>query len=133
MPKTIQQTVRFNVSPNRLFETYIDSKKHSAATNSKAFIDRRVGGKFSAYEGYIKGKNLFIVPNRLIIQSWRGLDWRKRDLDSTLILTFSKIRSGSRLDMVHANVPNHMYRHIKKGWFEYYWQPWKSYFKLQKS
>ncbi len=129
MPKTIQQTVRFNVSCNRLYETYIDSKKHSAATNSKAFIGRRVGEKFSAYDGYIKGKNIYIVPNRLVIQSWRGLDWRKKDLDSTLILTFSKTRSGCRLDMVHVNVPDHMYPHIKKGWVTHYWQPWKRYFR----
>jgi len=56
MPKTIQQTVRFNVTCNRLYETYIDSKKHSAATNSRAFIGRRVGGKFSAYDDTSKEK-----------------------------------------------------------------------------
>jgi activator of HSP90 ATPase len=132
MPKTIQQTVIFNVSPKTLFETYIDSKKHSTAINSKVSISRRIGEKFSAYDGYIKGKNLFIVPNRLIIQSWRGLDWKKNHLDSTLILTFSKISGGGKIDMVHANVPDNLYNAIKKGWNEYYWQPWKRHFKLTK-
>jgi activator of HSP90 ATPase len=132
MTKTIWQTVKFNVLPKTLFETYIDAKKHSAAINSKVSISRRVGEKFSAYDGYIRGKNLLIVPNRLIIQSWRGLDWKKNDLDSTLILMFIKISGGAKLEMVHANVPDNQYNEIRKGWNEYYWIPWRSHYKLAK-
>ncbi len=127
MAKTIEQAVKFNVSPQELFEIYTDSRKHSAATNSNVSISRKVGERFSAADGYIKGKNLFVVPNRLIVQSWRGLDWKKRDLDSTLILTFSKTKSGAKIELVHVNVPDHLYNNIKKGWYDFYWNPWKAY------
>jgi len=132
MAKTIQQTVRFTVPPEVLFNIYLDSKKHSAATNSKASISRRVGGKFSAFHGMLQGRNLAIVPKRMIVQAWRSSDWSQADLDSILILTFSKIRGGGQIDLVHANIPDHAYPGIRRGWPKYYWRPWKAYLKRQR-
>ena len=44
MAKTIQQTVQFSVSPEELFDIYLNSKKHSAAINSKAIVSRAPRG-----------------------------------------------------------------------------------------
>lgn len=63
----------------------------------------------------------------MIVQSWRGSDWKKTDLDSVLILTFSKASGGARIDLVHANVPDRHYAGIRKGWTKYYWNPWRAY------
>jgi len=41
--KTIQQTVKFGVPPERLYEIYMDSKKHGAAVGSSASIRSRGG------------------------------------------------------------------------------------------
>jgi hypothetical protein len=40
MAKMIHASVRFSVPPDVLFCTYLDSKKHSAATGSKASVAR---------------------------------------------------------------------------------------------
>lgn len=127
MAKTIQQTARFTVPPEVLFNTYLDSKKHSAATSSKASVSRRVGGKFSAFHGMLQGRNLAIVPKRMIVQAWRSSDWKQTELDSILILTFTKFRGGGQIDLVHANIPDHAYPGIRRGWPKYYWRPWKAY------
>ncbi len=129
MPKTILQSVRFGVSPETLFNIYMDSKKHAAAIDARATLSRKVGGKFTAHNGYITGRNLAIVPKRMVVQSWRGSDWRKAVLDSILILTFTKAPGGARLDLVHANLPDHAYRSIKKGWTTHYWNRWRAYLK----
>ena len=129
MAKTIQQTARFSVPPGVLFDIYWDSKKHSAATNSIASISRRVGGKFSAFHGMLRGRNLTITPKRMIVQAWRSPDWKLAELDSILILTFSKVRGGGQIDLVHANIPDHAYPGIRRGWPKYYWKPWKAYLK----
>ena len=126
MPKTIQQKVTFRVSPDKLFDTYLSSRKHSAATGAKAAMSRKVGGKFMAHAGHLGGRNLAIVPKRLIVQSWRGSNWKKRDLDSILILVFSRVRGGGRISMVHVNVPDAHASSISRGWGEYYWRPWKA-------
>ena len=61
MPPTIEQHVEFNASPKTLFEMYMDSKKHSAATGQPAKLSRKPGGKWQAFKGMIGGTNLFVV------------------------------------------------------------------------
>jgi activator of HSP90 ATPase len=123
MAKTIEQTVTFRATPARLYGIYMDSKKH----NGKVSIGRRVGGSFSGFGGALRGKILALAPNRMIVQSWRGSDWKKSDPDSILILTFAKARGGARLQLVHANVPDRHRAGCRRGWGKYYWQPWKQY------
>ena len=126
MPRTIQQTVTFRVPPDQLFDTYLSSRKHTAATGARAVMSRTVGGKFTAHAGHLKGQNLTIVSKRLIVQSWRGSNWKKRDLDSILVLVFSRAQGGGRISMVHVNVPDAHASSINRGWRQYYWKPWKA-------
>ena len=129
MTPAIQQRVRFNVPPARLFNLYMDSRQHSAATRAKAVVSRRVGGKLSAFDGTLSGKFLAIVPNRMIVQSWRSKHWKETDLDSILVLTFSETRRGGQIDLVHANVPAHDHDGVTRGWEKYYWKQWRGYLK----
>jgi activator of HSP90 ATPase len=127
MPKTIHQRVTFRASPEALFDTYLSSRKHSAATGAAAAMSRTVGGRFTAHGGHLSGRNLAVIPKRMIVQSWRGSNWKKRDLDSTLVLVFSRVPGGGRISMTHANVPDANAASITRGWDEYYWKPWKQY------
>jgi activator of HSP90 ATPase len=133
MTKPIVQCVTFEASPAELFQMYIDSRKHSAATGSKAVVSSKVGAKFTAFEGTLSGRNLVVVPNRMIVQAWRASHWRKTDLDSILTLTFSKAAAGGRVDLVHVGVPQHDHNGVRLGWPKYYWKPWRSYLKKQKA
>ena len=127
MPKTIQQTVKFKVKPEKLYDIYMDSKMHSDAIGAPVKISKKVGGAFSSHGKYIIGKNLVLVPKKMIVQTWRGSDWTKKDLDSILTLTFNKVAGGSELVMVHNNVPDKHAKGITGGWNDYYWKLWKLY------
>ncbi|PYM95750.1 MAG: hypothetical protein DME04_03925 [Candidatus Rokuibacteriota bacterium] len=127
MAKTIQQSVTFRTTPERLYDVYMDSKKHAAAIDATASMGRRAGGRFSAYGGMLRGRILALVPGRMIVQSWRGADWRKGELESILILTFSRARGDARLDLVHANIPDRRVAGVRRGWSTYYWRPWRIY------
>ncbi len=127
MTKAIELSVRFAATPAKLFEMYLDSKKHSESTGGKARISRKVGGKFTAWSGQLRGYNLLIVPNQLIVQAWRATHWKASEADSILILKFSKAAAGGQVDIVHVNVPEHDHNGVSKGWPKYYWQPWKKY------
>ena len=127
MAKTIQQTVTFRASPDKLFDTYLSSRKHTAATGAKAVMSRRVGGKFTAHGAHLMGRNVAIVPKRLIVQAWRAANWKKGDLDSILVLVFSKAPGGGRITMTHVNVPDANAASITQGWRAYYWKPWKAH------
>lgn len=125
----IRQSVLFNASPGSLFDAFLDSRKHSAIVGSKAAISKKVGGKFTAFNGMLSGKNLLIVRKKLIVQSWRSRSWKKTVSDSILILMFSKSAHGARIDLVHVNVPSHDLRGVTQGWHRYYWKPWRDYLK----
>ena len=117
MTEAIQQSVEFRIAPAVLYEMYMDSKKHSQATGAPAKLGRRAGAAFTAFGGELLGKNLLIVPKKMIVQSWRAAHWKKSDPDSILVLTFSKTKSGGRVDLVHVNVPEHDHqgRHPRLG------------------
>jgi activator of HSP90 ATPase len=126
--KTIVQKIVFKAPPKELFELYMDSKKHSLISGgAKAVLSRKAGGSFSVHGGYCKGKNLLLVPNKMIVQTWRASNWSKSDLDSIFILTFEKVSGGTEVTMVHADVPDKEAKHLTKGWHDHYWTPWKKY------
>lgn len=90
MTHIIHQTVRFNATPVELFNRYADSKKHGAAIGSKVSISQRAGTRFTVFDGGVRGRTLAVVPNRMIVQSWRASSWKTSDADSILILLFHK-------------------------------------------
>ena len=126
MTPVIQQSVRFRTAPQKLFEMYLDSKKHSKSTGMPARIGRKVGGRFRAFSGMLEGTNLLIVPGKQIVQLWRATHWKTEDW-SILILTFSKAAGGAQIDLVHVGVPAYDQKGVRQGWPKYYWKPWKKY------
>jgi activator of HSP90 ATPase len=128
MSKTIVQKVVFkNTFPKDLYDLYMDAKKHSIATASPAKISKKEGEKFSAHGGYITGKNLQLIKDKLIVQAWRGTDWSKSDIDSTFIISLVLDEDDTILHVTHANLPDEHAASIAKGWHDYYWKPWKKY------
>jgi activator of HSP90 ATPase len=127
--KTIIQKVKFKAAPKELYDIFLDSKKHSLATGSKANVNSKIGGKFTAWDGYISGRNLGLVPGQMIVQSWRTSEFKKADQDSVLILTFEKAPGGTSMTMIHTSVPDARAPHFEKGWHEHYWRPIQKYLK----
>src|SRR5208337_1777476 len=56
--------------PKAVYDAWMSSKGHAAMTGSPAKITARVGGAFSAWDGYISGKNLELEQGARILQSW---------------------------------------------------------------
>ena len=124
MDKNIRQTVTFKASPHEVYEALMDEKKHAVFIGSDARISRKVGGKFVIYEGDIDGKNLELVPDKKIVQSWRYSDWPEGHY-STITFAFEAVDKGTRLTFTQTGVPEDKYEDIKQGWKDYYWQPMK--------
>lgn len=122
MSQPIRQVVTFPVSPHEVYEALMDSRKHAAFTHASAKISRRMGGTFTAYDGYISGKNLELIPDQLIRQSWRAVDWEE-GVFSTVSFEFSAIPEGTRLDFTHTDVPDGTEAEFTQGWIDNYWDP----------
>ncbi|MDO8625463.1 MAG: SRPBCC family protein [Candidatus Diapherotrites archaeon] len=120
----IRQTVLFDASPHDVFELLMDSKKHSEFTESKCVISRKVGGKISAYDGYISGKNLEVIADKKIVQEWSASDWPEGTVS---IATFEFKPKGTKTELVftQTGVPADFVDDITSGWHEHYWDKMK--------
>ena len=127
MSNVIKQSVTLPASARDLYAMYLNPKTHGAITGGKVVISARRGARFSAFDGMLHGRTLHTVPGRLIVQAWRSVNFKKTDIDSTLILRFTPKGKRGRIDLVHVNVPKQDYRGVTQGWKKYYWRPWKRY------
>jgi activator of HSP90 ATPase len=129
---TIIQKVVIPASPEEVYDAFIDPRKHSEFTGSEATCDPKVGGKFTAWDGYISGRNLELEKGKRIVQEWATAEWPKGYPSSTLELTFRRIKGGTQLKMVHSHVPVEQAEDYKQGWVDNYWELLKDYFQKRK-
>ena len=125
--KTIRQqaTIR-GATPHDIYETIMDSKKHSKLAGSRTTVSRRVGGAFKVGRD-LEGTNIALIKDRKIVQSWRETDWPKGHY-SRATFVLSRANGGTRIKFRQSGVPDGQYRSIKEGWIEYYWEPLKKQF-----
>jgi activator of HSP90 ATPase len=128
MPEKLHLTTEFNVGPTEVYNAWLDSVAHGEFTGGAADIDPKVGGKFTAWDGYIRGVTLELEPNHRILQSWRTTDFPEAAPNSLLEVLFDPLKEGSRLTLVHSEIPEGQAVDYEKGWRDYYFEPMKEYF-----
>lgn len=126
--KTITQRCFLPAKPLEVYMAFLNPKKHSEFTGSKATGSSRVGGRFTAWDGYITGKNLKLVNGKKIVQEWKTTDWTKKEPPSIVEFAFSRKKKGTELKMIHSGIPARLASRYKEGWVDAYWVPLKQYF-----
>jgi activator of HSP90 ATPase len=127
MIRPIVQTAKFNASARELYDIYLDPKRHAAFTGAAVKISPRPGSPFKAFDGMLEGSTISTFRGKMIVQRWRSSNFRKTDLDSILILTFSDEGKKGRIDLVHVNVPEQDHAGVTNGWKKYCWEPLREY------
>lgn len=128
MTKPIKISVTLPVRPNKLYKAWLDSEKHSAFTGEKAQIERKVGSRFTAFDGYIEGENVELLFNKKIVQTWRTNEFPDDQPDSRLEINFNEVKDGTKVTIVHADLPEGDTKKYRQGWKEHYFEPMKNYF-----
>ena len=128
MAKHITQKITFKkTKPKALFELYMNGKKHALIAGSPVTISSKAGSAFSSHGGYITGKTVHTVKDKIIVQTWRGMDWTPEDPDSIFTIVLEPSGKDTILHVIHSGVPDSKVEGIKKGWFNHYWKPWKQH------
>ncbi len=126
--RTITQKVVVPATPAQVYAAFLDARTHAAFTGSPATCSARVGGKFTAWDGYIFGVNRELVKDRRIVQDWQTTEWPEDAGPSTVEFTFEEVEGGTAIRMVHSKVPAEQADAYRQGWIDYYWEPLKAYF-----
>jgi activator of HSP90 ATPase len=127
MPKNLITAASLPAAPETLFDMYLDSAAHAAFTGAPVSIEPRAGAPFRAFEGSLAGTILHIEPKRLIVQTWRSINWLDDDIDSVLVLSFWPEENGARVELAQINVSDKDFTGVSHGWEKYYWTPWRAY------
>ncbi len=133
MRSTIYKTVVLPASAASLFDMYMDPEVHAAFTGAAAKVSDEPGSSFEAFGGLLLGTMLQVVRPRLIVQSWRSVNFAEDDADSTLIISFTEEADAGegRIDLVHLDVPESDFQGVSGGWESRYFAPWLDYLKAQ--
>jgi activator of HSP90 ATPase len=116
-------------TPQAVYNAWLDS----AMTGGAAKIASRVGGAYSAWDGYITGKTLELIPGKRVVQSWRTSEFAPRDPDSTITVELAPAKTGARLTLTHRGVPDGQTSYENGGWRDSYFAPMKAHFAREKS
>lgn len=132
--EAIHMEVSFNASPARVYEALTDARQFgkvvqlSAAmksmelANKPVEISRAPGGAFSAFGGYVTGRQLELVPGQRIVQAWRAGGWQP-GMYSIAKFELSAQGQGTKLIFDHTGFPQGDAAHLLEGWKGNYWEP----------
>ena len=115
------------VSAEKVFTAWLDSELHCYMTGGEAHCSDKVGEHFTAWDGYIQGKNLAIETNKMIRQSWRTSNFEEGLEDSIITVKFKDTESGVQITLIHEDIPEGQ-PDYQQGWEEYYFEPMKVFF-----
>jgi len=128
MPYEYTLTTVMPASAREVYEAWLDSLAHSEMTGGEASMSDEVDAQVSAWDGYIAGRNLHLVPNVRIVQAWRTTQFTDEHEDSVITLSFEETGAGTLLTLVHSNVPDGQTSYERGGWQTHYFEPMKAYF-----
>ncbi|MDD2694524.1 MAG: SRPBCC domain-containing protein [Anaerolineales bacterium] len=128
MPEAIEMSLQLPASPQQVYEAWLDARIHTAFTGSPASTSTEPGAAFTAWDGYISGRNLELEPHRRILQSWRTSEFRDSDPDSHLEILIEARAGGATLTLKHSNLPDGSSAEYRQGWLDYYFEPLSAYF-----
>lgn len=128
MKESLTLTLLLPVPPDKVYKAWLNSKEHSLMTGGEAKITAAEGKSFTAWDGYISGKNIELIPSKKIVQTWRTTEFDEHDEDSNLEILLEPHAEGCKLTLHHTNIPQGQTQY-KSGWLEHYFEPMKEYFR----
>jgi uncharacterized protein YndB with AHSA1/START domain len=132
MPYAFTLTTTVPASAQDIYEAWLDSLAHTEMTGSEAVMSDAVGAEVAAWDGYISGRNLELVPGERIVQSWRTTAFDEEHEDSIVTVTLEEVEDGTLLTLVHSQVPDGQTSYQEGGWEKHYFEPMKAYFAERK-
>jgi len=132
MSESIEVSTVLPASPEVVYQAWMDSEEHTWMTGSDASVEEGVGGRFTAWEGYISGTTLELVPYSRIVQAWRTTEFPPGSPDSRLEVRLEPAEGGTQITLIHTGIPDGQGESYRQGWLDWYFAPMKRYFEARR-
>jgi uncharacterized protein YndB with AHSA1/START domain len=97
LPYTYRLRSIIAATPRQIYAAWLDSLAHTEMTGGEASTSEEVGAAVSAWDGYITGRNLELVPGKRIVQSWRTSRFTDEHADSIVTISLKASAGGTLL------------------------------------
>ena len=131
MSDRFEISTKLAASAERVYRAWLDPAEHAAFIDGSAVIAPEVGGAFDIWDGYITGRTLQLDPPKRIVQAWRTTEFPEGSPDSRLEVRLEADGAGTRLTLVHTEIPEGQGPQYEQGWKEHYFTPMQRYFARQ--
>jgi activator of HSP90 ATPase len=119
--KTVFERTFLPSPPADLYATYLDADRHAAVIGADVQISGEVGASFTAFDGHVRGRTLYLVPDQTIAQEW-GSD--QMGPGHVVVLTFDAVDGGTEVSLLHTGIPDDKLPLV--DWEGRYWNPWRA-------
>ena len=82
-----------------------------------AIMNNKIGSEFSLWDGDISGVNLEIEENKKLVQEW----YFGENIEKSIVkISLIEHKKGTKVELIHTNIPDSDFENITYGWDEYY-------------
>jgi activator of HSP90 ATPase len=67
-------------------------------------------------------------PHRRIVQTWRTSEFPEDSTDSRVELLLEEVVDGTKITLIHTEIPDGQGDGYKQGWEDFYFTPMRAYF-----
>jgi activator of HSP90 ATPase len=128
MKRGFTLTAILTAKPSEVYKAWLTTKGHSEMIGSTAKVNGSVGGRFTAWDGYIFGTTLELTPNERILLAWRTSEFPDEAPDSRVEIILEAADGGTKLTLAHSNMPEDQVDDYRQGWEDFYFKPMRKYF-----
>ena len=112
-----------HAAPDEVMMLLTDSNFVNEWSGAESLIEKKVGGQFAMFDGWVEGKILKITDEELAY-TWKPNNWGDNTAASEVHFKLMNAEHGTEVFVTHTNLPNkeEMEGH-RKGWEEYFFGP----------
>lgn len=125
----LELEIILDASATQIYNDWLSDDGHSEMTGGEATGSKVVGFEFTAWDDYITGKNLELIENKKIVQSWRTVEFPADKPDSHLEIELEEISENqTKLKLKQSNLQIGDAKKYSDGWKMHYFEPMAEYY-----
>ncbi|MEO0321759.1 MAG: SRPBCC domain-containing protein, partial [Myxococcota bacterium] len=117
-----------SASPNRIYQAWMDERRHTAFTGRRATVEQWVGGRLTASDGFIEATHVQLDMGRRIVLRWRTAEFPEKHPDSQVEVRLDPAPGGTKVVVYQTGIPEGLGAGLKKIWRSVYLDPMRRFF-----
>ncbi len=133
MNYTIEFSILLPASPINVMELLTNPDLIGSWGGGNSIIEKKVGGLFEMFDGWVSGHILKITGNELAY-TWKTTDWNEAIPPSEVYYRLEPGENGTEIFVTHLKLPSKREADSHRaGWNEYFFDPIKKFITNQKT